>query len=70
MLKDRRVPSIINRRSRKIAKITSEQIDEENEYDSLIDLTDNPLSCAYCDKVYSHTKARNKHMINEHLEQW
>ena len=45
--------------------------EELNDFNSTtnIDLTENPLKCAYCSKVYSHTKARNKHMISEHLDQ-
>ena len=60
-----------------IRKSTVEEVDDSsndpgeelNNFNTNIDLTENPLKCAYCSKIYSHTKARNKHMISEHLDQ-
>ena len=31
--------------------------------------SDNLQACRYCSKVYHHVKARNKHMITDHLDQ-
>ena len=76
----KKMPSIISRKPKKIKakpppppvpirNIIEVEDDPGEQNDFHIDLTENPLKCAYCSKVYSHTKARNKHMISEHLDQ-
>ena len=77
----KKLPSIISRKPKNIKakspppvpiRKNIEVVDEDPgdlNVDFNINLTENPLKCAYCSKVYSHTKARNKHMISEHLDQ-
>ena len=69
----KRVPKIIAHsrygRKRKIVQFEAPPSKMSSDSDSAADETDNRLPCKYCPKVYNHIKARNKHMIAEHLEQ-
>lgn len=62
-VKPKRVPSIISRSRNDFSDC------EDNDF--LIEEGESSaaLSCPYCSKVYSHLKARNKHMISEHLKE-
>lgn len=80
--KTKRMPSILSKSSQASSDFLEddsmhfeeeEEYDEDDAVDDTIEpvpehISGDPLSCSYCSKKYSHTKARNKHMINEHLD--
>ena len=83
MTKIKKVPSILSKSSQASSDLWEDESTHLEEYydgdgddDALDDtsepvpeqISSDPLSCSYCSKKYSHTKARNKHMINEHLD--
>lgn len=74
---EKKLPAIIShsrygrpRRPPQASTKRSPFIDEDDLDDtSSISLEESSLNCHYCPKSYAHAKARNKHMLAEHLAQ-
>ena len=76
--KPKKIPAIISHSSygrprRSTKRLLNDNSDEDvTAVDDPLDQDDNSttsLCCPYCTKTYAHIKARNKHMISDHMEQ-
>ena len=68
MTKSKKIPSIISHSRYGRPRRGAKKIQVDND-DDTTEEEDQSLSCPFCGRPYAHIKARNKHMVNDHLKE-